>query len=491
MESIWRENIVIPERKRAEGFLEREIVVIGAGMTGILTACHLQGRGKQVAVLEAGRIAGGQTGRTTAKITSQHGLFYHGLISDIGFDKAGLYAKANQEAINAYEEMIRERQIECDWKRLPSYLYTTENGDLLGQETEAAKALGIAADMAMARELPFPTVGAVRFENQAQLHPLKFVRALAEGLEVYENTPVKKVSGNSVYFDGGMVSAQTIIFATHYPIVNFPGMYFLRQHQERSYVLALAGCGCLNGMYYSADADGLSFRSAGDILLLGGNSHRTGRNVRGGAYASLEGIARKYYKDSQVVGRWSAQDCMPHDGIPFVGRYSCLTGNKDHSGAGENGGGRKGHGSSGLGGFFAGNRDWYVATGYKKWGMSSAMAASLLLADLVTGRENEYEKLFIPQRLLIKAAAGNLITDIGESVRGLSKGWLRPWKRQEETGEKRWTRCSHLGCRLEWNPDEESWDCPCHGSRFDKDGHLLDEPAKCGLKSLSKSPHRQ
>lgn len=139
------------------------------------------GQGKQVAVLEAGRIAGGQTGRTTAKITSQHGLFYHGLISDIGFDKAGLYAKANQEAINAYEEMIRERQIECDWKRLPSYLYTTENGDLLGQETEAAKALGIAADMAMARELPFPTVGAVRFENQAQLHPLKFVRALAEG----------------------------------------------------------------------------------------------------------------------------------------------------------------------------------------------------------------------------------------------------------------------------------------------------------------------
>ena len=182
MESIWRENIVIPERKRAEGFLEREVVVIGAGMTGILTACHLQGRGKQVAVLEAGRIAGGQTGRTTAKITSQHGLFYHGLISDIGFDKAGLYAKANQEAINAYEEMIRERQIECDWKRLPSYLYTTENGDLLGQETEAAKALGIAADMAMARELPFPTVGAVRFENQAQFHPLKFVRALAEWL---------------------------------------------------------------------------------------------------------------------------------------------------------------------------------------------------------------------------------------------------------------------------------------------------------------------
>lgn len=476
MESIWRENIVIPERKRAEGFLEREIVVIGAGMTGILTACHLQRRGKQVAVLEAGRIAGGQTGRTTAKITSQHGLFYHNLISEIGFEQAKLYARANQEAIDAYQDMIEEREIECDFLRLPSYLFSTEDEDLLRQEAEAAKALGIDADMVSVNELPFPTKGAVRFENQAQFHPLKFIRALAEELEVYENTPVEKVRGNTVYFDGGMVSAQSVIFATHYPVVNFPGMYFLRQHQERSYVLALSGCGRLNGMYYSADPDALSFRSAGDILLLGGNSHRTGRNVRGGAYAGLEETARKYYKDCQVVGRWSAQDCMPHDDIPFVGRYSCLTGKKEHCVSGG-----KGRFSGRRGGFLSGNRNWYVATGYKKWGMSSAMAASLLLADLVTGRENVYEKLFTPQRFHVKAAAGSLITDIGESVRGLSKGWFRPWKRQEETGEKHWTRCSHLGCGLEWNPDEDSWDCPCHGSRFDKDGRLLDEPAKCGL----------
>lgn len=481
MESIWRETVEIPERKRAEGFLEREIVVIGAGMTGILTACHLQRMGKQVVVLEAGRIAGGQTGRTTAKITSQHGAFYHRLISNIGFERARLYAKANQEAIEAYRRIVEEQGIECDFRRLPSYLYSTGNGDLLRQEAEAAKALGIHADMVSVCELPFPIEGAVRFENQAQFHPLKFIRAMAEGLEVYENTPVKKVRGNVVYFDGGMVSADKVIFATHYPIVNFPGMYFLRQHQERGYVLALSGCERLNGMYYSADSDGLSFRSAGDILLLGGNSHRTGKNVQGGAYASLEETARKYYKDSQVVGRWSAQDCMPHDEIPFVGRYSCLMGNRGHFGKGE-----KGRGSSGGGGLPVGGGDWYVATGYKKWGMSSAMAASLLLADLVTGGENPYEKLFTPQRLLIKAASGNLATDIGESIRGLSKGWLHPWKRQEETGEKRWTRCSHLGCRLEWNPDEESWDCPCHGSRFDREGHLLDEPAKCGLRTTIK-----
>lgn len=481
MEPIWRENIVIPERQKAEGFLEREVVVIGAGMTGLLTAYHLQSRGKQVAVLEAGRIAGGQTGRTTAKITSQHGMFYHDLTDHIGFEQAELYARANQEAIDAYQDLIEERRIDCDFLRLPSYLYSTENEDLLRQEAEAAKSLGLAADMASVSELPFPTKGAVRFAGQARFHPLKFVRALAEELEIYENTPVKRVRGNSVCFDGGMVSAQAVIFATHYPILNFPGMYFLRQHQERSYVLALSGCGRLKGMYYSADADGLSFRSAGDILLLGGNSHRTGKNAVGGAYAGLEAAAREYYKDSRVVCRWSAQDCMPHDEIPFVGRYSCLTGNKERRETGENR-----HSSGCRRGIFTGYGNWYVATGYKKWGMSSAMAASLLLADLVTGRDNPYEKLFTPQRLHMRAAAGNLITDLGESVRGLSKGWLRPWKKQGESGEKCWTRCSHLGCRLEWNPDEESWDCPCHGSRFDREGHLLDEPAKCGLRTTGK-----
>lgn len=321
MGSIWRETAEIPERKKAEGLLERQIVVIGAGMTGILTAYHLQRMGKQVIVLEAGRIAGGQTGRTTAKITSQHGLFYHRLIRNIGFEQAGLYARANQEAIRAYQDIVAEHGIECDLQRLTSCLYSTENEEVLKQEAEAATALGIDAAMVSVGELPFATKGAVCFQDQAQFHPLKFIRAIAEGLEIYENTPVKKVHGNSVYFEGGMVSAQAVIFATHYPVIDFPGMYFMRQHQERSYVLALSGCGQLKGMYYSADSDGLSFRSAGDILLLGGNSHRTGKNTRGGAYVGLEEIARKYYKNCQVVGRWSAQDCMPHDDIPFVGKY--------------------------------------------------------------------------------------------------------------------------------------------------------------------------
>ncbi len=474
MESIWRETVEIPGRKRAEGFLEREIVVIGAGMTGILTAYHLQRLGKQVAVLEAGRIAGGQTGRTTAKITSQHGLFYHKLINDIGFEQARLYARANQEAIDAYQSIVEEQGIDCDFRRLPSYLYSTEDAEILRQEEAAASALGLPARMAAVSELPFPVKGAVRFGGQGQFHPLKFIRAIIGDLEIYENTPVKKVHGNCVRFDGGEVRAKKVIFATHYPIVNFPGMYFARQHQERSYVLALAGCGRLEGMYYSIDPGGLSFRSAGELLLLGGNSHRTGKNTQGGAYAGLEEAAYRYYKDCRVVSRWSAQDCMPHDGIPFVGRYSCLCRDQERFRQGESGQGLTG----GRKGISPGGRDWYVATGYKKWGMTSAMAASLLLADLAAGKENEYERVFTPQRCHVKAAAGSFATDMAESVKGLVKGWLFPRKRREGTAEKCWARCSHMGCRMEWNPDEDSWDCPCHGSRFDREGGLLDEPAK-------------
>lgn len=452
MKSIWQETAEIAERKKAEGSLECEVAVIGAGMTGILTAFFLKRLGKRVIILEAGRIAGGQTGHTTAKITSQHGLFYRRLIDNIGLEKARLYAEANQNAIDAYQGIVEEFGIACGFSRLPSFLYSMEDSEKLIRETEAAAALKIDAEFTAVGELPFPTVGAVRFANQAQFHPLKFIEAISRELEIYEHTPVRRVRENTVFFDGGTVRAEKIIFATHYPIVDVPGFYFLRQHQERSYVIALSGCKDLNGMYYSADTDGFSFRSADGMLLLGGGSHRTGKNTRGGAYAALEEAARRYYPESRVVCRWSAQDCMPHDGIPFVGRY------------------------------FYGCGDWYVATGYKKWGMSSAMAASQLLTDLVMGRENPYEKLFTPQRHHWKAAAGNLTTDIAESVKGLTLGWLCPWKKREKTDGKSWARCAHLGCRLEWNPDEQSWDCPCHGSRFGEDGSLLDEPAKHRLK---------
>lgn len=442
----------IPRRKKAEGLYERDVVVIGAGMTGILTAWQLQKAGKRVAILEAGRIAGGQTGRTTAKITSQHGLIYSRLLREVGQRKAGLYAEANQRAIAEYEKIITENQIDCDFERLPAYLYSTLDRTGLCGEAAAAAALGITAHEAEISELPFGVAGAVCFEDQAQFHPLKFIRALAERLEIYENSPVKRVGAQIVCTDRARFLTKSVVFATHYPLKDAPGFYFLRQHQERSYVVALQGCRPLHGMYYSVDNAGLSLRSAGDILLLGGNSHRTGENKKGGAYGSLKAAACKFYPDARIVYKWAAQDCMPHDGIPLIGRYSMW------------------------------HPNWYVATGYRKWGMTSSMVAALLLTDMIRGKHNPWEMVYTPRRLHSEAARDSFRKDVKESVSGLWKG-LAKSEEKCRCGEGGFqARCTHMGCKLVWNPHEKSWDCPCHGSRFDGAGKVLDGPAQKSLK---------
>lgn len=420
----------------------REIIVIGAGMAGLLTAYYLKRRGKDVLVLEAREVASGQTGRTTAKITSQHDLKYKKMIKQVGVKKARLYARANEEAIDEYERLIQEEHIECGFERLTAYLYTREDKRVLWEEAQAAAYLGIHTFFSRETELPFAVSSVVGFKNQAQFIPMDFVHHISKELEIWERTKVIRIRGNRVYTKDKMLTADKIVVATHYPIRNIPGFYFLRQHQERSYVLALKGREKLRGMYLGIDEDGISLRQMGDYLLLGGSSHRTGKNLVGGAYDFLECVARKYYPECEEAGRWSAQDCMPHDGIPFIGRYSIFTPNL------------------------------YVATGFQKWGMTSSMVAAMILRDEISGRKSPYRKVFSPQRINMRASAIPFFIDVGESVMGILKGIFR----------KKLPRCSHMGCELTWNPDEQSWDCPCHGSRFEENGRLRDNPAICGIK---------
>ncbi|MBQ6806838.1 MAG: FAD-dependent oxidoreductase [Lachnospiraceae bacterium] len=421
----------------------REIIVVGAGMAGLLIAYYLKRQGKDVLVLEANEVASGQTGRTTAKITSQHALKYSELIRTIGEGKARLYAKANEEAISEYERLIREEGIECQFRRVSAYLYTLQNTERLKQEAKAASLLGIDAFFTTETELPFDVAGAVCFRNQAQFSPMDFVRHIASKLEIREHTKVIRIRGNRVITKGEELFAEKIILATHYPIRNVPGFYFLREHQERSCVLELSDCYKTSGGYrleamcYGIDSDGFSFRQAGENLLLGGGSYRTGENKCGGAYDKLTQAAKKYFPNAKEVSRWSAQDCMPHDGIPFIGRFSVFTPNL------------------------------YVATGFQKWGMTTSMIAAMILKDMICGVGNPYEKLFSPQRFLVRAATENFLKDVGISVKGLCKGLFCA----------KTCRCSHMGCELVWNPDEQSYDCPCHGSRYDADGKLLDNPS--------------
>lgn len=439
MESTWSQTVKINKREPLREDKSAEVVIIGAGMAGVLIAYELQSRGVDCIILEANRIGSGQTRNTTAKITSQHALKYDELIHNFGVDKARKYSHANESAINAYERIIVGNQIDCEFQRCPAYLYSQVDDKKLEKEVEAAKQLGIDAEFTRSTSLPFPVEGVVKFKAQAQFHPLKFLKAIAEGLTIYEETEVLKVEGCKVRTKKWTVTGKHIIFASHFPFINKPGYYFTRMYQERSYVVGVSHAAQMDGVYYGIDKGGLSLRNYGELLLVGGGQHRTGDNKEGGKYLMLQDAARQYWEECKVEARWSAQDCMTLDGVPYIGRFSKETEN------------------------------WYVATGFGKWGMSSSMVSARILADMITGKDNPDSEIFSPQREKTSEAVWCFVDNGVQSVKGLGKNLLHNHEKKT---------CPHLGCALEWNPDEDAFECPCHGSRFDKDGKLLNNPAQ-------------
>ncbi len=474
MDSIWTKTSRLPSFPTLEGSQKAEVCVIGGGIAGILTCYFLRKKGVDAVLLEADHIGSGQTAGTTAKLTAQHGPKYHQLIRDFGAETAQAYAKANLSAVEHLRQLVRNRGIDCDFQNCSSFLCTAGDPAVLHTEYEACRSLGMDVFLTADTELPFLST-ALGLRNQARFHPLKLLAALAEGLPVREHSRVLDVEGHTVKTERGSVEAERILFTCHFPFVNVPGYYFARQHQERSYVLALEGPPVMEHCYLGVDAEGLSFRSWGKYLLLGGGSHRTGENRTGGQYETLRQAAHRYWPGSRVAAAWSAQDCIPMDGMPFIGQ-------------------------------FAGTRpEWLVATGFQKWGMSSSMAAAELLTAMVLG-ETPANNPFSPQRFELSASVKQLADDTAHSVRGLGRRFLEPGRIPVENlpaghggiveveGEKLGVyrsesgelfavsaRCPHLGCQLEWNPEEKSWDCPCHGSRFDFRGQLLNGPAQTDL----------
>ncbi len=477
MESIWSKTTELPERGSLPGDITVDTAVIGGGMAGVLTAYQLRKRGIEAVVLEAKRVGSGQTKNTTAKITSQHGLIYHQLLRRFGEERAQEYARASEEAITEYGALTKALKIDCQFQPEPAYLYTTQRKEALREECSAARRLGIDAELCEIEGLPISHAQGLRFPSQAQFHPLRFLGAISQRIPVFENTPVRRVEGRKVRTDHGTVFARHIVFAAHFPFRNFPGFYFARMHQERSYVLSLEGAQELSGMYYGIDPGGLSFRSVENKVLLGGGAHRTGKSPELSAYGSLRREAESFWLGCRVVSAWSAQDCVTLDGVPYIGGFS-LT-----------------------------RPDWYVATGFGKWGMTGSMVAARQISREIAEERKREKSIFSPRRFLPAAALPNLGKDLLESGKGLLKeilylpgkefDWLPPGQGAiiRHCGKKRGAyrdesgkiylisvRCPHLGCQLEWNGDEKSWDCPCHGSRFDIHGNLIDNPAQTGLK---------
>ena len=426
MKSIWNDNVEKPKFNQLNGDIKTDVLIIGGGLCGILCAYMLKNAGIDYILAETDEICGGVTNATTAKITVQHGLIYDKIINKYGIEKAQLYYKSQK---SAFEELTKlALKAEDDFEFCNSFVYSLNNKDAIEKEVKALNKIGCKAKFIEKTELPFDIAGAVEIENQARFHPLKLAYGVAKGLRIYENTKISELRDNVAITNGGKITAKNIIVATHFPFINKHGSYFVKMYQHRSYVLALRNVDNIKGMYVDEAKDGLSFRMHNDLLLLGGGSHRTGSS--GGNWEELERFKEKYYPNAKEVTKWATQDCMTLDSIPYIGRYSKSTSNL------------------------------YVATGFNKWGMTSSMLSAMMLKDMILKGKSEYDDVYSPSRNMFHP---QLAVNIFESVKGL----ITPTA----------PRCPHLGCALKYNKAEHSWDCPCHGSRFDENGKLLNNPA--------------
>ncbi len=426
MESIWSTDVTMPRFPPLDGDARTDVLVIGGGLAGVLCAYELRQAGVDCLLVEGNTVGSGVTLGTTAKITAQHGLMGRSLVQALGSDRARLYVQANLEAVGEYRRLCAG--LDCDFREAVSYVYSRDDRDLIEEELEYLDRLGCPAVFEKELELPFPVAGAAAVPHQAAFHPLKFLAGLARGLNIREHTFVRALGERRAFTERGTVTAERIVIATHFPFLDRHGGYFTKLYQERSYVLALSGAPRMEGLYRDADDKGLSFRSAGERLLLGGGGHRTGKPGLG--WRPLRETAARYWPNAAVEDFWATQDCMTLDGVPYVGPYGKRT--------------------NGL----------YVITGFQKWGMTSAMVAAQVLTAQLTGREHIVQPVLSPQRAMaLPALAANGMEAAMDFAMPLPR------------------RCPHLGCALRWNKAEHTWDCPCHGSRFTEDGGLLDGPA--------------
>ncbi len=428
MESIWQKTAMPPQFPPQEKDMQTDVLIVGGGCAGILCAYYLKQENIPYILVEKDSICARTSGHTTAKLTVQHGLCYHKIQKSYGTNAAFQYYNANRDALEEYRQLCKT--IDCDFTEKTAVVYAQSEKEQedIAKEYSLYQTLGIQAEFSQGKPLPFPVTGAVCVKNQAQFHPLKFIYAIAQGLNIYERTQVLRFDGTRAVTNRGSIDAKRVVIATHFPFIDRRGLFFMKLYQSRSYVLALENAENIGGMYIGSAENSFSFRVYKNLLLLGGGGHKTGK--QGGGYALLEEFARKHYPKSRIAARWAAQDCMSLDGIPYIGKYSPNL------------------------------PQFYVATGFNKWGMTGSMAAARILTDMLAGRNNENAPVFAPNRSILKPQL--LINGLNSAA-----NLLMPLPR----------RCTHLGCALHYNKQEHSWDCPCHGSRFSESGEILENPA--------------
>ncbi len=489
--SLWLDTTPNTDLPTLREGLTVDVAIIGGGIAGLTAATLLKAEGKTVAVLETRRIVHGVTGKTTAKITSLHTLIYDDLLRRFGEEKAQAYANANQTAIEQIARLVSERKIDCDFTRTEAYTYT-EDADQVDQieaEVKAALQLGLPAAFVTETPMPFPVKAAIRFDHQALFHPRKYLLALAreipgQGSFIFEETRVMDLEEGRpcvITTDQGVISAHDVIIASHFPF-NDKALYASRLSPHRSYVLGVRlETPAPRGMFISPEpSHTLRFHPAeGDnFLLVGGEGHVTGHGGDTVArYRRIEAWARERFPVESVEYHWSTQDNKTLDGVPYVGRATPLA---EHV---------------------------YVATGFGGWGMTNSTASAMLLRDLILERQNPWADLYDPNRVsltdvpelfkqttsIARDFIGDRLTDAdpndvapgeGKIVR-LGSRDVAMYKSEDGTISMVSPACTHMGCFVRWNPAETSWDCPCHGSRFDRDGIIIHGPAIHNLETVA------
>lgn len=487
MLSYWSETLSRPSFSKLEKDIETDVCIIGAGITGIMTAYMLLNKGLKITIIEKGEICSGVTENTTAKITSQHGLIYNYLEVTFGTEFAKLYLESNENAIDMIEEIVKKEDIECDFKRTDNYIYTCKEEYMqrIKDEVDTVRKLGKNAELIEKANLPFKIKSGIKFSNQAKFHPLKYLYKIVEilqknGVEIYTNSIVqdtkKEGTGYKVITENHKIKSKYVVMATHYPIKSFPGLHFLKMYQDRSYAIAIEpNINFDDGMYISAETPVASFRPINEeLLIIGGEDHKTGDNSKNLdiCYKSLETYAKEIYPSMKVKYRWATQDCVSLDKVPYIGDFSNLMPNI------------------------------YIATGYKKWGMTTSHVAAEIIRDKILNKKNKYEEIYKATRFApIKnyKEFGNILKQSVYSL-AINKIKMPKYKYEdleedsggvvEYEGKKVGIYkdkdgnifaiepyCKHLGCELSWNNLEKTWDCPCHGSRYDYTGKLINEPA--------------
>ncbi len=544
MKSYWIDSVKDQNKFGAlEENIKTDICIIGGGLTGLNTAYNLSKYKIRTVLLEKDEICKQTSGNSTAKITSQHGLIYKYLTDSKGQDFARKYYEANENAIRNIKSIIDKEEIDCDFEYQPAYVFTQKVQDVqkIKDEVEAVNNFGGRAKFIEAKDieinklnsveyvenkeeklkisgdniekenlnlerdvvkermkqvLPIKAIAGIEFENQAQFNPYKYGNALAKicsdsGIKIFEHSKVIDVDtedGDEYYIitleNGCKIKSKYVVITTKYPIVNIPGFYFVKMYQSSSYAIAMQTKQRLfEGMYINSEEPTISLRTAkfGDeyLLIVVGFDHKTGAQIDlSNSYRYLEEVAKSLYPEGKIKYRWNTEDCITLDKIPYIGNFSNLWENT------------------------------YVATGFNKWGITTSNIAAEIITDKILGQENEYEEIFKSTRLepiknikevtnMVKESVNSLVTKKlelpQEEANQIQNGEgkivevngqkIGIYKNNEGEVYKVNPVCKHLGCELSWNNLEKTWDCPCHGSRYDFKGNLIYGPS---VKNLDK-----